>query len=178
MRGTKALCCTRCPSGLVWRERGGNKFDTVCVTPEERDGKPVSKPTKNSGCLIGGIVRKDIADSDCNEARTTGCIRRLLTQQQYANCLAAQKGPKEIYVGGKPRQPKDAGKAKGVASNNVYKQPSGDQSAANKACTMRAGDTASVVSRGPDKWVHLSGISGACGGGSGWVWNAGELVLP
>jgi hypothetical protein len=34
--GSKALCCTRCPPGLVWREAGGNRFDTFCVTPAER----------------------------------------------------------------------------------------------------------------------------------------------
>jgi hypothetical protein len=34
--GTKALCCTRCPQGLVWRD--SHYLDTVCVTPAERDG--------------------------------------------------------------------------------------------------------------------------------------------
>jgi len=33
--GTKALCCPRCPSGLVWRDT--HKYDVVCVTPAERD---------------------------------------------------------------------------------------------------------------------------------------------
>lgn len=32
--GSKALCCTPCPSGLVWRERV--KYDFVCVTPAQR----------------------------------------------------------------------------------------------------------------------------------------------
>jgi hypothetical protein len=32
--GSKALCCTRCPSGLVWREK--TFLDVVCVTPAER----------------------------------------------------------------------------------------------------------------------------------------------
>jgi hypothetical protein len=36
LSGTKALCCTRCPTGLVWREQRGNKYDTICVTPQER----------------------------------------------------------------------------------------------------------------------------------------------
>jgi hypothetical protein len=32
--GAKALCCTACPSGLVWREK--TYLDVVCVTPAER----------------------------------------------------------------------------------------------------------------------------------------------
>ena len=51
--GTKALCCPRCPSGLVWREAGGNKFDVTCVTPAQRDGEDTSqkspKPVKKLG---------------------------------------------------------------------------------------------------------------------------------
>lgn len=53
-----------------------------------------------TGCLIGGVVRKDIVDSDCEEAQNTGCIRRLLTDQQYAACREAQKPKKPIKTTG------------------------------------------------------------------------------
>ena len=33
--GKKALCCTRWPSGQVWREASGT-LDVVCVTPDKR----------------------------------------------------------------------------------------------------------------------------------------------
>lgn len=85
-----------------------------------------------------------------------------------ADCPAAQKK----YT---PKVPK---KATANASNTVYNQPSGDDSASNKVCVMRPGDTAFVVKKGPQSWVLLSGISGGCGGKGGYVWNAGELTLP
>jgi hypothetical protein len=181
--GSKALCCERCPSGLVWREKDGNRYDVVCVTPEERDGLPESKPVTKlkikSGCTIAGVPRPDIDDSDCLEAQTTGCVRRLLTDEQYANCLAANRRANGVIrQTGKRTQPKESGKATGISANTVYNEPSDDTSEANTACTMDAGDTAAVVSKGPQKWVRLSGISGQCGGGSGWVWNDGELQLP
>jgi hypothetical protein len=40
--GTKALCCTRCPQGLVWRD--SHYLDTVCVTPAERDAAKAPPP--------------------------------------------------------------------------------------------------------------------------------------
>lgn len=40
--GTKALCCTRCPQGLVWRE--SHYLDTTCVTPAERDAAKTPPP--------------------------------------------------------------------------------------------------------------------------------------
>ena len=42
-------------------------------------------------CLIAGAMRNDIPDNDCLEAQRTGCVRHLLTEQQYVNCLAANK---------------------------------------------------------------------------------------
>jgi hypothetical protein len=42
--GTKALCCTRCPEGLVWRE--SRYLDTACVTPAERDAGKAPPPAE------------------------------------------------------------------------------------------------------------------------------------
>jgi hypothetical protein len=43
-------------------------------------------------CVINGQVRNDLSDADCQEAKATGCVKRLLTPAQYQNCLAAQPG--------------------------------------------------------------------------------------
>lgn len=134
------------------------------------------------GCMVAGVFRKDIAKADCLEAQSTGCIRHLLTDQQYKNCIAAQPNNKTYHkiVTKKATQTPDATQslARANASNAVYKKPNGDSSASNKVCTMHSGDTASVLGAGPDSWVHLGNISGGCGGQSGWVWNAGELTVP
>jgi hypothetical protein len=34
-------------------------------------------------CLLAGEMRNDIADNDCLEAQRTGCVRRMLTPNQY-----------------------------------------------------------------------------------------------
>ena len=47
-------------------------------------------PVRAHGCEIGGKVRMDILDRDCQEAQTTGCIKRLLSDAQYKGCLRAQ----------------------------------------------------------------------------------------
>jgi hypothetical protein len=89
-----------------------------------------------------------------------------------------------IHRTGKPRPsggPADGGDAPtatAVNATTVYKTHSGKDTAANKVCSMRPGDTGTVLSKGPDQWVDLSNISGACAGKSGWVWNAGDLKLP
>ena len=62
---------------------------------QRRNNCCVSGVRASSGCLIGGVMRKDIADSDCREAQNTGCIRRLLNDTQYASCIAAQH-PKPV----------------------------------------------------------------------------------
>lgn len=55
-------------------------------------------------CLIGGAIRNDISDSDCLEAQRTRCVRRMLTSDQYRNCLAANdavnKSGQSCIVGG------------------------------------------------------------------------------
>lgn len=206
--GSKAMCCTRCPKGLVWRNKEGNKLDTVCVTPEERDGKSTTYAT----CIVGGVARTDIAPSDCKEAQTTGCIRSKLSPQAYTNCIAAQNPIRRLgklcIIGGVVRkdiltasdcvEAKTTGcikrelsarqyanclaaqppKATALAPNTVYKEPNGDTGIANTVCAMSQGDKGTVAKLGPDKWVFLDGISGACMGRSGWLWNDGELQLP
>ena len=42
-------------------------------------------------CLLGGQIRNDIPDGDCLEAQRTGCVRHLLTPDQYTSCLQANK---------------------------------------------------------------------------------------
>jgi hypothetical protein len=47
-------------------------------------------PVRAHGCEIGGKTRMDVLDRDCQEAQTTGCIKRLLNDAQYKSCLRAQ----------------------------------------------------------------------------------------
>lgn len=55
-------------------------------------------PGWSKGCMIAGELRTDIADKDCEEAQTTGCISHLLSDKQYGNCLAAQTPDKRGKV--------------------------------------------------------------------------------
>ena len=56
-------------------------------------------------CLLGGQIHNDIPDADCLEAQQTGCVRHLLTPDQYTSCLQANKSAKEsgrtCIIGGK-----------------------------------------------------------------------------
>lgn len=57
-------------------------------------------------CLVGGVMRADIADGDCEEAKRTGCVRSMLTPNQYISCLDANKrayesGRKDCIINGK-----------------------------------------------------------------------------
>jgi hypothetical protein len=59
-------------------------------------------------CLIGGQIRDDIPDgNECLEAQRTGCVRNLLTPDQYTSCLQANKAAndsgKTCIIGGKIR---------------------------------------------------------------------------
>ena len=56
-------------------------------------------------CLIGGEIRTDIpAGNDCLEAQRTGCVQRLLTQEQYRRCLrdnqVANSSGRTCIIGG------------------------------------------------------------------------------
>ena len=51
-------------------------------------------------------MRDDIADGNCEEAKRTGCVRSMLTDNQYINCLDANKkayesGRRDCTIGGK-----------------------------------------------------------------------------
>jgi hypothetical protein len=49
-------------------------------------------------CLIASTRRDDISDDDCLEAQRTGCVRHMLTPQQYTNCLAANQNKRASCV--------------------------------------------------------------------------------
>ena len=59
--------------GLV----GGSGLAAIVATPAQ------------ARCLLNGEVHNEIADNDCLEAQRTGCVRHMLTPEQYTNCLAA-----------------------------------------------------------------------------------------
>lgn len=102
--------------------------DPLCLCPDTmpkysgptKDGpmlKPEPAPTarapivnriQGGGCLINGVMRKDIPANDCEEAKRTGCVRSLLTANQYINCLKAQEvayksGRRSCIIAGKNR---------------------------------------------------------------------------
>lgn len=105
-------CCTPaqmrqdCFDGCGKKFSWGSQKQKNCVATCENGGTsatspaPVTEPGKvttaapvrplGKVCIIAGVPRRDILPSDCAEAQATGCIRRLLNDQQYANCLAAQ----------------------------------------------------------------------------------------
>jgi hypothetical protein len=57
-----------------------------------------------ANCLIGGAIRTDISNNDCLEAQRTGCVRHMLTSDQYRNCLqanaAANASGRQCIIGG------------------------------------------------------------------------------
>jgi hypothetical protein len=63
--------------------------------------------TAQARCLIAGEMREDIRDSDCIEAQRTGCVRNMLTPDQYISCLNANKeaeaSGKTCIIGGQVR---------------------------------------------------------------------------
>jgi hypothetical protein len=69
-------------TGLV----GGAAFTVATVTPA------------HARCLIGSVRRDDISDDDCLEAQRTGCVRHMLTPEQYTNCLAANKNKRASCI--------------------------------------------------------------------------------
>ncbi len=47
----------------------------------------LTAPAAQADCLLSGAVRPDIADgANCLEAQRTGCVRSLLTDDQYLDC--------------------------------------------------------------------------------------------
>ncbi len=188
-RGTAPFCKGSCKNGEVERRRdngasfgaedeNGNEIEpssgALCVTGSKalccKDAPAAPKAEANPDCNIGGTVRTDIAQSDCLEAQKTGCIRRLLNDEQYGNCLAAnrRKNGKVITIGKKKRP------VRAVQATDVY---AGNDGQGDAICTMDAGDSGTLVTTkaGEEDWVEVRGISGGCGGKTGWVWNGGSL---
>src|SRR5262245_38854042 len=58
---------------------------------------------RGQACVLGGRVRNDLSDLDCEEAKATGCVRRLLTPSQYRACLDAQPAVQARRPGGAVR---------------------------------------------------------------------------
>jgi hypothetical protein len=87
----------QCPVGMI--SFGCSNGIRKCCTPDVGPNPSVTTgggtigPTTFS-CSIGGVLRTDIARQDCAEAQNTGCIRHLLTEDQYYACLRAQKPTK------------------------------------------------------------------------------------
>jgi len=52
----------------------------------------------HASCLIASVRRSVIPDEDCMEAQRTGCVRHMLTPQQYTNCLAANRNKQASCV--------------------------------------------------------------------------------
>ena len=99
----------------------------------------------------------DIADQDCAEAQQTGCIRHLLTQTQYSNCLAAQKTAGGGNTGGRPvTVPQDV---------DAYATPGGT---GNPNGTVPGGSAVTLLQSRPDQWCHVSGNT--VPNGDAWVW--------
>jgi hypothetical protein len=94
-------------------------------------------------------------------------------QQQclaHAAADAAKKTGATTPPAPPPTPPPTGGQtATGVNSTDVYPNNSGNSEA---LCTMNPGDTGKFLSAKADevRWIRLSGISGECGGKSGWVW--------
>jgi hypothetical protein len=55
-------------------------------------------------CLLQGTIHNEIADNDCLEAQRTGCVRHMLSDDQYKSCLkandAANAGGRSCIIGG------------------------------------------------------------------------------
>ena len=183
-RGTAPFCSGSCKAGenQKLRTTTGVEYSgsgALCVTGSKAlccTAEAAPKAEANPDCNIGGTVRTDIAQSDCEEAQKTGCIRRLLNEKQYGNCILANK-PKPARDGRVVKFGKEDNSrrdVKAIQATDVYKSNDGDSEA---ICTMNAGDSAQwvVVKSGEPDWVRLRNISGECDGKFGWVWNGGSL---
>jgi hypothetical protein len=69
-----------------------NWSGTTCVTTGEHPGP---------GCMLDGVLRKDIAERDCAEAQRTGCIAHRLTPEERSKCSEENRkaGPACVVKG-------------------------------------------------------------------------------
>ena len=101
-------------------------------------------------------------------------------QPQYVWWRGTRKSA-GVAGGGTPAGGTSAGSAGTSATakkaTDVYPDNSGKS---QRICAMDPGDKGTFLERKPGEpdWVHLSGISGGCGGREGWVWNGGSLSIP
>jgi hypothetical protein len=49
-------------------------------------------------CFIAGVPRSDIPENKCLEAQRTGCVRSMLTVDQYRACLIANQNKRPSCV--------------------------------------------------------------------------------
>lgn len=63
--------------------------------------------------------------------------------------------------------------ATAVNDTDVYPDNTGESDA---FCTMNTGDKGTLIEKkaDDDRWLHISGISGECGGKTGWVWQGDD----
>jgi hypothetical protein len=91
-------------------------------------------------CLIKGVMRSDIADSDCQEAQRTGCVRKGFSSlAAYQKCLdaqvAVQRSGQECYVSGAIRRDlsaADCAEAKATGCVRRLLSPAGYTDCLNK----------------------------------------------
>ena len=60
------------------------------LTPAQYTNCLAANRNKRPSCVIKGEVRDDLNGEDCEEAKATGCVRRLQNAAQYKACLDAQ----------------------------------------------------------------------------------------
>jgi hypothetical protein len=84
-----AVLVTGLAAGAAWFGVAGTaSAPQPYITCQDANcGRPI-KAFARRRCVIDGVVRTDINMSDCHEAKTTGCVRRMLNDQQYASCMA------------------------------------------------------------------------------------------
>jgi uncharacterized protein YkwD len=100
-------------------------------------------PVRAHGCEIGGKVRMDVLDRDCDEAKRTGCIQRLLNEAGYKKCLRAQPvrssgcviaGVKRFNIDDRDcREAQETGCIKRLLTNQEYEDCKKAQIAAKKS---------------------------------------------
>ncbi len=188
-RGTAPFCSGSCKAGenQKLRTTTGVEYSgsgALCVTGSKAlccTAEQAPKAEANPDCKVAGTVRTDIAQSDCTEAQQTGCIRRLLNDEQYGNCILVNKRKAgKVVKLGKPKTPPSNTTAQKTASavqaTDVYDTNDGQSEA---RCTMNVGDSARYVSSkaGETDWVRLDRFSNDCGNKFGWVWNGGSLSI-
>lgn len=150
-----------CPDPYVWRE--SFDYDFKCVVARDK------WRLENGQCRSGYVwIGVPPVPNQC----VTPAERAAVTQKsEPVHKLRVRPLP-----GSDQAQGGGAKVATSVQATDVYPDNSG---ASNRICTMNPGDNGAFLESKPGEpdWVHLSGVSGACGGKGGWVWNGGSLRI-